>query len=94
MYCIPYHQRLVMIRHYPVVRMHIVESVVIMRLSFFNQTQAMLGMIHWRWYSFVVIVITSGLRKEHINYDIEIDSSTWGNYYWLFRLPHGWVVKN
>ena len=72
MYCILSHPPLVMIQHYPVVRMHIVESVVITRQSFFNQTQVMLGMIHWRWYSFVAIVITSGLRKEYINYGIDL----------------------
>ena len=74
MYCIPSHQRLVMTQHYPVVRMHIVESVVTMRLSSSNQTQVMLGMIHWRWYSFVAIVITSGLHKEYINYGIGINN--------------------
>jgi len=72
MYCILSHPPLVMIQHYPVVRMHIVESVVIMRQSSSNRIQVMFGMIRWRWYSFVAIVITSGLRKEYINYGIDL----------------------
>jgi len=72
MYCILSHPPLVMIQHYPVVRMHIVESVVIMRQSSSNRIQVMLGMIRWRWYSFVAIVITSGLHKEYINYGIDL----------------------